>query len=189
MLARRALQARAADGDMSGPLLAVLHKSIILKRRAPKTTVCQLLSAPLLASVLVLAFSYSHVDDVEAASYAVLHFRVAPLLAAALDAGLDRGAESSIQDQLHARACAPGSVVYDGRLEVFHSGSWGTVCDDSFGYMDAWVACSQLGLEPYTVERSDGFFRLLEGDYGAGPIWLDDLRCSGAEEGLASCGS
>jgi len=32
-----------------------------------------------------------------------------------------------------------------GRVEICNSNAWGTVCDDSWGTVDAQVACRQLG--------------------------------------------
>ena len=49
-------------------------------------------------------------------------------------------------------ACADGDLRLsagrngtEGRLEICISGTWGTVCDDFFGNVDAQVACNQLG--------------------------------------------
>lgn len=38
-----------------------------------------------------------------------------------------------------------GACQLQGRIEIFHSGIWGTVCDNGFGYNDAVVVCRQLG--------------------------------------------
>jgi len=38
-----------------------------------------------------------------------------------------------------------GPSSSQGRLEVYYNSIWGTVCDDSFGDVDAKVACRSLG--------------------------------------------
>ena len=42
-----------------------------------------------------------------------------------------------------------GKTPFEGRLEVFYRGQWGTVCDDQFDVRAAKVACRMLGFATY----------------------------------------
>ena len=33
-----------------------------------------------------------------------------------------------------------------GRVEIYHNGSWGTICSDNWGVEDAMVACHELDM-------------------------------------------
>lgn len=39
-----------------------------------------------------------------------------------------------------------GKTSYNGRLELYHDGQWGPVCDDGFGDDQASVVCRYLEL-------------------------------------------
>ncbi|XP_036393676.1 scavenger receptor cysteine-rich domain-containing group B protein-like [Megalops cyprinoides] len=72
----------------------------------------------------------------------------------------------------------------EGRLEVEHNGSWGTVCDDDWDMVDANVVCRQLRCGSAVAVSSSSAF-----GQGAGPILLDNVDCRGREPGLAQCAS
>uniref|UniRef100_A0A8C6SDF2 Soluble scavenger receptor cysteine-rich domain-containing protein SSC5D n=1 Tax=Neogobius melanostomus TaxID=47308 RepID=A0A8C6SDF2_9GOBI len=69
-----------------------------------------------------------------------------------------------------------------GRVEVFHSGQWGTVCGNSWDINDAKVVCRQLGCGNAVAVSNYGMF-----GQGSGSIWMDDVRCSGNEASIFEC--
>nr|XP_042140698.1 deleted in malignant brain tumors 1 protein-like isoform X3 [Peromyscus maniculatus bairdii] len=70
----------------------------------------------------------------------------------------------------------------EGRVEVHHNGTWGTVCDDLWGIEDAHVVCRQLDCgEGVSAIGSSRFGE------GVGSIFLDDVQCQGSETSLSQC--
>ncbi|XP_053767879.1 neurotrypsin isoform X2 [Desmodus rotundus] len=76
---------------------------------------------------------------------------------------------------------AGGRGRHEGRLEVYHGGQWGTVCDDGWTVLSTEVACRQLGFKYGKQASADAF------EESRGPIWLDDVSCSGQEPSLLRC--
>ncbi|KAM4839872.1 scavenger receptor cysteine-rich domain-containing protein DMBT1-like [Urocitellus parryii] len=77
---------------------------------------------------------------------------------------------------------ANGKHPCEGRVEIYHNGTWGTVCDDLWSLPAAQVVCQQLGCGAALAAPRSSLF----GD-GAGPIFLDDVRCTGNETNLGQC--
>ena len=74
---------------------------------------------------------------------------------------------------------ADGPSTSEGRLEVFHAGEWGTVCDDRLDNKDNIApqqACQFMG---YTTGEwiPRGSIANMSVAPTTQPIWLDDVRC------------
>ncbi|XP_042201728.1 deleted in malignant brain tumors 1 protein-like [Callorhinchus milii] len=95
---------------------------------------------------------------------------------------VDAGVQSSTED-VQIRLMDGGSSCA-GRVEIYYNGTWGTVCDDSWGSLEADVVCKQLGCGPVFDEAADALCGRT-----SGPVWLDEMRCSGNESALWECAS
>lgn len=69
-----------------------------------------------------------------------------------------------------------------GRVEVWHEGAWGTVCDDHFTMNNAHVVCRQLGCGEGKTVFGWSYF-----GNGSGDIALDQVNCTGSEDYLWDC--
>ncbi|KAJ8321244.1 hypothetical protein KUTeg_001204 [Tegillarca granosa] len=75
-----------------------------------------------------------------------------------------------------------GSDLYEGRVEILSQGVWGTICDDDLDNATAAVICRMLGFD----EGGESFQKARFGE-GTGPIYLDDVRCTGTERDITQC--
>ncbi len=79
-------------------------------------------------------------------------------------------------NNLRLASCNSNGVC---RVEIFYSGSWGTVCDDDFSDNEASAVCSYLGSHRGKAFSSGG---------GSGQIWLDSVSCPTDYSGwIGSC--
>ena len=75
-----------------------------------------------------------------------------------------------------------GNTPTEGRVEIWYSNQWYTVCDDSWESSDATVVCRQLGYQGTAFAHQRAHF-----GRGSGGILLNNLDCDGDEESLFQC--
>lgn len=69
-----------------------------------------------------------------------------------------------------------------GRVEIFHSNQWGTICSDGWDINDADIVCKQLGFPQATQAYGGASY-----GKGTGPIWMAGVACTGSESFLDEC--
>ncbi|XP_055952486.1 lysyl oxidase homolog 2A-like [Argiope bruennichi] len=75
-----------------------------------------------------------------------------------------------------------GRNSYEGNVEIFHIGIWGTICDDEWDIKEANIVCRLLGMGNATTATHNGEF-----GRGRRKIWMDNLYCEGHEKRLQDC--
>uniref|UniRef100_A0A4W3H125 Soluble scavenger receptor cysteine-rich domain-containing protein SSC5D n=1 Tax=Callorhinchus milii TaxID=7868 RepID=A0A4W3H125_CALMI len=75
-----------------------------------------------------------------------------------------------------------GNTMCSGRVEILYASSWGTVCDAEWDKKDGDVVCRELNCGEAASAPSGAFF-----GRGNGTVWLDGVRCNGAEGSLDQC--
>ena len=93
----------------------------------------------------------------------------------------------------------------EGRVEICYNATWGTVCDNMWGPINADVACRQLGFSStgtsqeiyqwfhtqccltFNFPTGATAFSLAFFGQGTGAIWLDNVVCTGNETRLYDC--
>ncbi|XP_072039758.1 neurotrypsin-like [Amphiura filiformis] len=77
-----------------------------------------------------------------------------------------------------------GDSRFEGGVEMYYRGKWGTVCDHGWSGNDAKVACRQLGYPKarYAVLNARQYYGSIRYDY-----IVEDLGCDGYESKLIDC--
>lgn len=73
----------------------------------------------------------------------------------------------------------------EGNVEIYHNGTWGSICYYSFSMKDAQVICRQLGYPNATATQCCSHY----GSNQYNLTWLGILNCTGSENKVIDCPS
>ncbi|XP_053376387.1 uncharacterized protein LOC123533517 isoform X2 [Mercenaria mercenaria] len=76
---------------------------------------------------------------------------------------------------------ADGNGPFDGRVELYVDGNWGTICRRYIGLYDAMTLCNMLNLSLAAYFKNNVYGE------GSGPVLIQNLRCDNEENQIASC--
>uniref|UniRef100_A0A8D0DMR6 Soluble scavenger receptor cysteine-rich domain-containing protein SSC5D n=1 Tax=Salvator merianae TaxID=96440 RepID=A0A8D0DMR6_SALMN len=77
---------------------------------------------------------------------------------------------------------AGGPDACKGRVEILHNQNWGTVCDNGWDFADALVVCQEVGCGRAIAAATGAKY-----GRGTGPVWMDQVNCTGEEDSLRKC--
>ena len=106
---------------------------------------------------------------------------------------LERGPRQNIIESMFAFCCiiagnslniklSGGDNANEGKVEIYFNNTWGTVCGNGWDINDANVVCTMLGYSHALAARSSSYY-----GEGSGPIWLDNVDCTGLENSMGEC--
>lgn len=99
------------------------------------------------------------------------------------DAGVDCEVFSSLSlEGNYQIRLRDGPSEDEGRVEVFYSGVWGTVCDTRWTLTHGHVVCRQLGYTSAQAVYSGSWY-----GEGSGVVLMDVVECQGDELRLVDC--
>ncbi|XP_069774013.1 scavenger receptor cysteine-rich domain-containing protein DMBT1-like isoform X1 [Narcine bancroftii] len=75
-----------------------------------------------------------------------------------------------------------GGSRCDGRVEVYHNGSWGRVQDHVWSINDSNVVCAELGCGSAISAYNSSIYGESER-----PVWVNEVQCEGTESQLRNC--